>query len=68
MVMKALVCRNAGFDCDTMIRADTEDEIITYAGEHTIKEHNMKPEDITPQFKEKIKNLITNSLSLIYIP
>ncbi len=31
-------CRNAGFDCDIIIRERTEDEIMAYAAEYT--EHN----------------------------
>ena len=59
--MKALACRNAGVDCDTIIRGDTEDKIMADAAEHAMKEHNIKPEDITPQFKEKTKSLITTA-------
>jgi hypothetical protein len=29
--------------------------------DHVIKEHGMKPEDITPEFKEKAKSLIRDS-------
>jgi hypothetical protein len=33
-------CRNAGFDCDIIIRERTEDEIMAYAAEYT--EHNTR--------------------------
>jgi predicted small metal-binding protein len=50
--MKLLACRNAGFDCGTIIRGDTEDGIMVDVADHAMKEHNMKPKDITPQFRE----------------
>ena len=44
--MKALACRNAGFNCDVVIRGDTEEEIMANTAEHDNKEHNMKLEEI----------------------
>jgi predicted small metal-binding protein len=37
--MKALACRNAGFNCDVVIRGDTEEEIMANTAEHAIEEH-----------------------------
>jgi hypothetical protein len=31
------------------------------AGEHAMKEHDIKPADMTPESKEKIRRLIHNS-------
>jgi hypothetical protein len=31
------------------------------AGDHAKTEHNMKPEDMTPEFQQKIEGLIRNS-------
>jgi Protein of unknown function (DUF1059) len=31
------------------------------AGEHAMKEHDIKPGDMTPELKEKIRKLIRNS-------
>jgi predicted small metal-binding protein len=39
----------------------TEDEIIGKAENHALKEHSMQPEDISSEFKEKIRALITSS-------
>jgi predicted small metal-binding protein len=59
LTMKALACRNAGFNCDAVIRGDTEDEIMANTAEHAIKEHNMKPEDIaSEEFEEHVRSLI----------
>jgi predicted small metal-binding protein len=56
--MKSLTCREAGFDCAAVIKGDTEDEIMQKAGEHARSEHNIKPEDMTPEFQQKIRGLI----------
>ena len=40
---------------------DIEQEIFKNGAEHATKDHGMKPEDITPQFKEKLRGLIRNS-------
>jgi len=60
-VMKTLSCREAGFDCDYVVKGETEEEIFKNGAEHATREHGMKPEDITPQFKEKLRGLILNS-------
>lgn len=59
--MKTLTCSDAGFDCATAIKGDTEDEIMGKAGEHAMKEHNMKAEDMTPELTQKIRGLIRSS-------
>lgn len=60
-VMKTLSCREAGFDCDYVVKGETEEEIFKNGAEHATKDHGLKPEDITPQFKEKLRGLIRNS-------
>jgi predicted small metal-binding protein len=60
--MKALACRNAGFNCDVVIRGDTEEEIMANTAEHAIKEHNRKPEEIaSDEFEEHLRSLITTA-------
>jgi predicted small metal-binding protein len=56
--MKSLTCRDAGFDCGAVIKGETEDEIMQKAGEHAKTEHNMKPEDMTPELQQKLRGLI----------
>ena len=58
--MKTISCREAGFDCDHIVKGETEEEIMKSGVEHTMKEHGMKAEDITPEFKEKVRALITH--------
>jgi predicted small metal-binding protein len=59
--MKTITCREAGFDCDYVVRGETEEEVMTRGAEHAIKDHDMKEEDITPEFKEKVRGLIRTS-------
>lgn len=56
--MKTLSCREAGFDCDYVATAETEEEIFQKGGEHAMSIHGMKAEDITPEFNEKLRGLI----------
>ena len=60
-VMKTLSCREAGFDCVYVVKGETEEEIFKNGAQHATIDHGMKPEDITPQFKEKLRGLIRNS-------
>ncbi|MFZ0325931.1 MAG: DUF1059 domain-containing protein [Nitrososphaeraceae archaeon] len=59
--MKTLSCREAGFDCDHIVESETEEEIFRKGGQHAMDEHGMKTEDITPEFKEKLRGLIRTS-------
>ena len=59
--MKTLTCKDAGFGCDVVIKGDTDDELMANAGEHAMKEHDIKPGDMTPEFKQKLRGLIRNS-------
>lgn len=56
--MKTLSCREAGFDCDYVVKGETEEDIFKNGGEHAMNDHGMKPEDITLEFKEKLRGLI----------
>lgn len=53
--MKTLRCRDAGFNCDKEIHAQTEEGVLTQAAEHAEKVHNVK---VTPEMANKIKTLI----------
>lgn len=56
--MKTISCREAGFECDYIVKGQTEEEVINNAAEHAIKEHGVKSEDMTPEMKEKIRALV----------
>jgi predicted small metal-binding protein len=53
---KVLCCRDVGFDCDGVIRAETEAEILKQAAEHAQKVHNLK--EISPEVVEKVRAAI----------
>ena len=59
--MKTLSCREAGFDCDHVVQGENEEEVMRNWGDHAMKDHGMKAEDITPEMKQKIRGLIRNA-------
>ncbi len=56
--MKTITCRDAGFECDYVVKGETEDEVMRNGAEHAIKDHGLTEQDITPEFKEKVRSLI----------
>lgn len=53
--MKTLSCRDAGFDCEGKLSAESEEEILRQAAEHAQAEHNVQ---VTPELAEQIRTLI----------
>ena len=49
--MKTLHCRDAGFDCEGVIEADSADEVLGLAGQHAKEVHGV---DVTPEMAEAI--------------
>lgn len=60
--MRVLACRDCGFDCDEIIKGNTDDEVMQLATKHATGKHNLKSEDFSPEFKEKIRRLIASAL------
>lgn len=56
--MKTLSCREAGFDCNYLVEGETEEEILQKGQEHGMRDHGLKDQDCTPEFKQKLKGLI----------
>lgn len=54
--MKVLRCRDVGFDCDSVMRAETEEEILRQAAEHAKSVHDLS--QISEQAIEKIRTVI----------
>ena len=44
--MLTLRYRETGFDCDYVIKGETEEEILKNGAEHAMEVHGMKAEDI----------------------
>jgi predicted small metal-binding protein len=55
--MKTLHCRDAGFDCEGVIQAANEEEVLRQAAEHAQATHNVQ---VTPELAEQLKTLIKN--------
>lgn len=53
--MKTLNCRDAGFDCEGKIQAESEEEILSQAAEHARAEHNT---EVTPELADQLRTLI----------
>jgi|GEM_PF-231185 len=53
--MKVLRCRDAGFDCDHVVRAESEEELLQQVAEHAQAVHHL---EVTPELVEQVKSLI----------
>lgn len=53
--MKTLHCRDAGFDCEGIIQANTEEEVLKQAAQHALEVHGVS---VTPELAEKLRTLI----------
>ncbi|MDO1450216.1 DUF1059 domain-containing protein [Rhodocytophaga aerolata] len=56
MMTKIIHCRDVGFDCDGVIRANTEEEALQMAAEHAKTVHGM--ERVSPEVVQKLKSII----------
>lgn len=50
---KVIHCRDVGFDCDGVIRAETEEEALQMAAQHAQSAHGLA--EVTPAVVEKVK-------------
>ena len=55
--MKTLHCREAGFDCEGVIHANTEEEVLEQAAQHAQLVHGVM---VTPELAQQIKVVITD--------
>lgn len=54
--MKVIHCAEAGFSCDAVVRAETEDEAVAMAVEHAKEVHGISP--MPPEVKAKLRALV----------
>lgn len=54
---RVLRCRDAGMDCDAVIKGKTDDDVLRQAAQHAEKTHGMKP---TAEMAAKLRTLIKN--------
>lgn len=57
---KIIHCRDVGFDCPGVIKANSEEEALTLAAEHAKKVHGVK--EITPEIIAKIKAVMKEDI------
>ncbi|AKD04019.1 DUF1059 domain-containing protein [Pontibacter korlensis] len=53
--MKTLKCRDAGFDCDGVVRGNSDQEVLEQAGKHAKEVHGVT---VTPELAAQLKPLI----------
>ncbi len=53
--MKVLKCREVGFDCNAVIRSESENEILQQAAQHARNVHGV---EVTPEMAQQVKALI----------
>jgi predicted small metal-binding protein len=55
---KTIHCRDVGFDCDGVIRAESEEEALQMAAKHAREVHGMQ--EVSPEVVQKLKSIIRN--------
>jgi predicted small metal-binding protein len=53
--MKVLYCREVGFDCEGVVRAESEEDLLRQVAEHAQAVHGV---EVTPELVEQVKSLI----------
>jgi predicted small metal-binding protein len=57
--MRQLACKDAGApQCDTVLRGNTDEEIMSQARAHAQKEHGMAA--LTPELEQSLRQKIQN--------
>ena len=49
-------CRDVGFDCDGVVKAETEEELLQQVAEHAKSAHGL--EEVTDEVVAKVKSVI----------
>jgi predicted small metal-binding protein len=55
---KTIHCKDVGFECDGVVRADSEEEVLKMAAEHAKTVHGVT--ELTTEMVEKVKSVIRN--------
>ena len=53
---KAVNCRDVGFDCEGVVKAETEDETLALVAEHAKDAHGL--DEVTPEVVAKVKSVM----------
>jgi predicted small metal-binding protein len=54
--MKVIHCAEAGFSCDAVVRAESEDEAVEKAEQHAKEVHGISP--MPPEVRMKLRALV----------
>jgi len=54
--MKVVRCRDIGFDCEGVVRAETEEEVLAQVAAHAKAVHNI--ETVPPEVAEKVRQVM----------
>ena len=49
-------CRDVGFDCEGVVKAETEEELLTQVAEHAKTVHDVQ--EVTPELVAKVKSVV----------
>jgi predicted small metal-binding protein len=53
---KVVNCRDVGFDCEGVVRAETEEEVLALVAAHAKEVHNI--ETVTDEIVEKVRSVM----------
>lgn len=53
---KVVKCRDVGFDCEGVVRAETEQELLTQVAQHAKEAHGLT--EVTEEIVAKVKSVI----------
>ena len=53
---KVIHCKDVGFDCEGVVRANSEEEVLQLAAEHAKSVHGVT--ELTNEMVEKVKSVI----------
>ncbi len=54
--MKVVRCRDVGFDCEGVVRAETEEQVLEQVAAHAKAVHNI--ETVPPEVVEKVRQVM----------
>lgn len=53
---KVVRCRDVGFDCDGVVRAETEEEVLHQVAAHAKAVHNL--DEVTDEIVERVRSVM----------
>ena len=53
---KVVHCRDVGFDCDGVVKAETEEDLLAQVAAHAQEAHGVT--EVTPEIVAKVKSVI----------